>query len=135
MELRMNMGIIGAGATGLTAAYDLVKDGHEVTILEGADEIGGLAGSITVQGTPLERYYHHIFESDRAMIDLIGELGLSSKLKFHSTKTGIYHDGALHDFSTPVEMLKFAPLTLLDRVRFGASSAMLKVIRNGERRG
>jgi protoporphyrinogen oxidase len=133
MELRMNMGIIGAGATGLTAAYDLVKDGHEVTILEGADEIGGLAGSITVQGTPLERYYHHIFESDRAMIDLIGELGLSSKLKFHSTKTGIYHDGALHDFSTPVEMLKFAPLTLLDRVRFGASSAMLKVIRNGER--
>jgi protoporphyrinogen oxidase len=133
MELRMNIGIIGAGATGLTAAYDLVKDGHEVTILEGADEIGGLAGSITVQGTPLERYYHHIFESDRAMIDIIGELGLAPKLKFHSTTTGIYYDGELHDFSTPVEMLKFAPLSLLDRIRFGASSAMLKVIRNGER--
>ena len=129
----MKIGIIGAGATGLTAAYDLVKDGHDVTILEGADEIGGLAGSITVQGTPLERYYHHIFESDRAIIDLIEELGLSPKLKFHSTATGIYYDGALNDFSTPAEMLKFPPLGLLDRVRFGASSAMLKVIKNGER--
>ncbi|WP_346619996.1 NAD(P)/FAD-dependent oxidoreductase [Blastococcus montanus] len=129
----MKIGIIGAGATGLTAAYDLVKDGHDVTVLEGADEIGGLAGSLEVQGTPLERYYHHIFETDRAIIDLIEELGLGPKLQFHSTTTGIYYDGELHDFSTPVEMLKFPPLGLLDRVRFGGSSAMLKVIRNGER--
>jgi protoporphyrinogen oxidase len=129
----MKIGIIGAGATGLTAAYDLVKDGHDVTLLESADEIGGLAGSILVQGTPLERYYHHIFESDRAMIALVEELGLGPKLKFHATTTGIYHDGVLHDFSTPVDMLKFTPLSLLDRVRFGASSAALKLIRNGER--
>ena len=67
----MKIGIIGAGATGLTAAYDLAADGHDVTVLEGADEIGGLAGSLEVQGTPLERYYHHIFGTDRAMIDLI----------------------------------------------------------------
>ncbi|MGY1672934.1 NAD(P)/FAD-dependent oxidoreductase [Geodermatophilus sp. SYSU D00710] len=129
----MKIGIIGAGATGLTAAYDLVKDGHDVTLLEGADEIGGLAGSILVQGTPVERFYHHIFESDKAMISLVEELGLGSKLRFHSTTTGIFHDDALHDFSTPVEMLKFAPLSVLDRVRFGASSAALKLIRNGER--
>ena len=129
----MKIGIIGAGATGLTAAYDLVKEGHDVTVLEGADEIGGLAGSITVQGTPLERYYHHIFETDRAIIDLIEELGLGPKLKFHSTTTGIYYEDELHDFSTPVDMLKFPPLTLVDRVRFGASSAVLKLIRNGEK--
>lgn len=129
----MKIGIIGAGATGLTAAYDLVRDGHDVTLLESADEIGGLAGSILVQGTPLERYYHHIFESDRAIIALIEELGLGPKLRFHSTTTGIYHDGVLHDFSTPVDMLRFTPLSLLDRVRFGASSAALKLIRNGQR--
>ena len=129
----MKIGIIGAGATGLTAAYDLVRDGNDVTLLESADEIGGLAGSILVQGTPLERYYHHIFESDRAMIALVEELGLGPKLEFHATTTGIYHDGVLHDFSTPVDMLRFTPLSLLDRVRFGASSAALKLIRNGER--
>lgn len=129
----MKIGIIGAGATGLTAAHDLVRDGHDVTVLEGADEIGGLAGSVHVQGVPLERYYHHIFETDRAIIDLIGELGLAPKLRFHSTTTGIYYDGDLYDFSTPVEMLKFPPISLLDRIRFGASSAVLKAIRNGEK--
>ena len=39
----MNLGIIGAGATGLTAAYDAVKAGHRVTVLEAAEELGGLA--------------------------------------------------------------------------------------------
>ncbi|WP_234483119.1 FAD-dependent oxidoreductase [Streptomyces sp. MBT49] len=39
----MNLGVIGAGATGLTAAYDAVKRGHAVTVLEAADELG--AGS------------------------------------------------------------------------------------------
>lgn len=129
----MKIGIIGAGATGLTAAYDLVRDGHDVTVLEGADELGGLAGSLQVQGTPLERFYHHIFGTDRAIIELIDELGLSPKLRFHSTTTGIYHDGTLHDFSTPADMLRFPPLALRDRIRFGASSAALKAIRNGER--
>ena len=131
----MKIGIIGAGATGLTAAYDLVRDGHEVTVLEGAGELGGLAGSLQVQGTPLERFYHHIFGTDRAIIDLIEELGLSPKLRFHATTTGIYHDGGLHDFSTPADMLRFPPLSLVDRVRFGVSSAALKAIRRGERLG
>lgn len=30
----MKLGIIGAGATGLTAAFDAVKAGHEVTVLD-----------------------------------------------------------------------------------------------------
>lgn len=131
----MRIGIIGAGATGLTAAHDLVGDGHDVTILEGADEPGGLAASLQVQGTPLERFYHHIFGTDRAMIDLIGELGLADRLRFHQTTTGIYHDGTLYDFSSPQDMLRFPPLPLRDRIRFGLSSAALKLIRRGERLG
>ena len=34
----MKIGVIGAGATGLTAAHDLIRDGHEVTVLEGAGQ-------------------------------------------------------------------------------------------------
>lgn len=129
----MNLGIIGAGATGLTAAYDAVKAGHQVTVLEAADELGGLAASIPVGGTPLERYYHHIFRSDREMITLIEELGLGSELRFHKPTTGVLRDGQLHPFSTPLEMLRFPSFSLLDGVRFGASSAALKIVRNGER--
>ncbi|GII52185.1 oxidoreductase [Planotetraspora thailandica] len=129
----MNLGIIGAGATGLTAAYDAVKAGHSVTVLEAADELGGLAASIKVGGTPLERYYHHIFRSDRDIIALIEELGLGGDLQFHKPTTGVFRDGKLHPFSTPLEMLRFPTFSPIDSLRFGLSSAVLKLVRDGER--
>ena len=39
----MDIGIIGAGITGLTAAYDLTKQGHTVTVYETQPYAGGLA--------------------------------------------------------------------------------------------
>ncbi|MFI1027858.1 NAD(P)/FAD-dependent oxidoreductase [Streptomyces sp. NPDC020951] len=129
----MNLGVIGAGATGLTAAYDAVKQGHAVTVLEAADELGGLAASIPVGGVPLERYYHHIFRSDRQMIELIEELGLGGDLRFHKTTTGVYRGGRMHPFSTPLEMLTSPLYGLPAGIRFGLSSAWLKVVRDGEK--
>ncbi|MER5390147.1 NAD(P)/FAD-dependent oxidoreductase [Saccharopolyspora sp. NPDC002686] len=129
----MRVGIVGAGATGLTAAYDAVKAGHDVTVLEASAELGGLAASIEVGGTPLERFYHHSFRTDRAMIGLIEELGLGHLLWFHRPTTGVYADGQLHDFGTPQEMLRFPGFSLLDKFRFGASAAALKAVRNGQR--
>ena len=127
----MNLGIIGAGATGLTAAWDAVRAGHQVTVLEAADELGGLAASLDVGGVPLERYYHHIFRSDKAMIALIEELGLGDALRFHRPTTGIYRGGKLIDFTTPLDMLRFPEFGPVDAVRFAGSSAVLKAVRNG----
>ncbi|MDA3645999.1 NAD(P)/FAD-dependent oxidoreductase [Saccharopolyspora indica] len=129
----MRVGIVGAGATGLTAAYDAVKAGHDVTVLEASAELGGLAASIEVGGTPLERFYHHSFRTDRAMIGLVEELGLGHLLWFHRPTTGVYVDGRLHDFGTPQEMLRFPGFSLLDKFRFGATAAALKAVRGGQR--
>ncbi|SFC56218.1 NAD(P)/FAD-dependent oxidoreductase [Streptomyces aidingensis] len=133
MNSHQNVGIIGAGATGLTAAYDAVRAGHRVTVLEAADELGGLAASLEIGGVPLERYYHHIFRSDRDIIELIGELGLAGDLHFHKPTTGVFLDGKLHPFSTPAQMLRFPAFSPLDSVRFALSSALLKAVRDGER--
>ncbi len=129
----MKLGVVGAGATGLTAAFDAVKAGHDVTVLEASEQLGGLAASIDVGGTPLERFYHHSFKTDRAMIELIEELGLGEQLRFHSPATGVYYGGRTHPFGTPAEMLRFPEFSLLDRLRFGASSAALKAVRDGSR--
>ncbi|MFE2043489.1 NAD(P)/FAD-dependent oxidoreductase [Streptomyces sp. NPDC059477] len=129
----MNLGIIGAGAAGLTAGWDAVRAGHQVTLLEAAGEPGGLAASLEVGGAPLERYYHHIFRSDRAMIGLIQELGLGDALRFHKPTTGIYRGGRLIDFTTPFDMVRFPGFSPLDSLRFAVSSAALKAIRGGER--
>ena len=48
--------IIGGGFTGLTAAYELLKRGHSVTILESESEIGGLAAAFDVGAEKLDRF-------------------------------------------------------------------------------
>ena len=39
----MKIAIVGAGAAGLAAAYDLSRAGHEVIVFEAGAEVGGLA--------------------------------------------------------------------------------------------
>lgn len=83
----MNICIVGAGATGLVAANELVKKGHKVTIFEAEESHGGLAKTMTIGNEKLEVYYHHIFTGDTEIIKLIDELGLSSELMWLESKT------------------------------------------------
>ena len=66
----MRVGIIGGGATGLAAAYDLSQLGHDVSVYEKNDFLGGHASTFNIHGTPVERGYHHWFTSDNAIADL-----------------------------------------------------------------
>ena len=67
----------------------------------------------------LERGYHHLFVSDTAITELIHELGLGDKLAWLESKVGLYHSGKIWDFSTPLDLLRFRPLSLWDRFRVG----------------
>ncbi len=125
-----NVAVIGAGPMGLSAAYKLAKEGHLVTVLEQAGELGGLAGSLDVQGTRLERFYHHSFATDRALQALVGELGLGGKLYYKGLTTGIYYQGKQYDFGTPLQILRFPPVPLGERLKFAASSAYLRFLKD-----
>lgn len=125
-DSRKKVLIVGAGATGLAAAYELQKHDVDVVIVEKASELGGLAGSFSVQDEPLERFYHHLFASDKAAIELIQEIGLGEKLKFYPSNNAIYYEGKVYPFSTPKDMLTFAPVGIIGRLRFAATSAYLK---------
>ncbi|HOE27836.1 MAG TPA: FAD-dependent oxidoreductase, partial [bacterium] len=111
--------VIGGGITGLSAAYALAKRGDEVTLLEREGRAGGLAGSFRVGGVWLERFYHHIFKTDTAILGLIDELGLSKRLLWRPSSIGFFHRGAVHPFTTPWDLLRFSPLRFADRVRLG----------------
>src|SRR4051794_37658115 len=74
--------IIGAGYTGLSAAYELAKAGRSVAVFEADSDVGGLAGSFVVNGTDLEKFYHHWFTSDRDIAGLVEELGESSRIVY-----------------------------------------------------
>lgn len=46
----MRVVVIGAGASGLAGAALLAREGHEVTVLEAREDVGGRASSFTVDG-------------------------------------------------------------------------------------
>jgi len=127
----MNIGIIGGGIAGLTAAYELAKRGHEVTVYERGAELGGQAATFSIARTRLERFYHHIFTSDRHIMDLIEELGLSHRLEWFQSKVGFFYDGKIYDFVTPGDLLRFKPLSLMSRLRAGLISLYLQRQANG----
>jgi monoamine oxidase len=71
--------VIGAGLAGLAAARRLVAAGHEVTVVEARDRVGGRTeGLLLEDGTPLELGGQWVGEGHTRMHELTGELGLST---------------------------------------------------------
>ena len=106
--------IIGGGLAGLAAAYKLgPKD--EIILIEKEPELGGMASSYKICGYTIEKYYHHIFASDKELISLIEELGLGNRLEWLKGTTGYYFDDKIYPMNTPFEILK--ALSLMDVIR------------------
>jgi protoporphyrinogen oxidase len=116
-EIKLNIAVIGAGVAGLTAAYELTKRGHHVVVFEAADKTGGLASGFKDERWEwsLERFYHHWFASDDAVIGLIEELGARDRLFFRWPTTSLYHHGVIYPLDSPVPWLKFIPISQLHR--------------------
>ncbi|NQU04619.1 MAG: FAD-dependent oxidoreductase [Calditrichaeota bacterium] len=117
----MRVGVIGGGITGLTVAYELLKSGHEVVIVESEEQLGGLAGVVKMGDKYIERYYHHFFKTDTELISLLNELELSDDVAWLESQIGYYHDENVYKFGKPADLLKFEPLNWLDKLKFGFS--------------
>ena len=127
----MRVGVIGGGAAGLAAAFELAKKGHQAHVFERAPFLGGQASTFEVGGGRLERGYHHLFMSDTHMVDLIHELGLGHKLAWIESRVGFYYGGRIWKFASPIDLLKFTPLSLLERIRLGLVTLYLQRTRDG----
>ena len=122
----MRVGIIGAGAAGLAAAYELGLQGHRAAVYERADFLGGQASTFDVGGARLEKGYHHWFTSDTDIVDLTHEIGLGHQVRWIDSSVGTLWDGRIYPFVTPMDLLKFTPLSLLDRMRLGLTTLYLQ---------
>ncbi len=121
----MRVAVLGAGQAGLTAAFRLAKLGHDVDVYERWPGLGGQAATIDVgDGVLLERYYHHLFTSDRDMADLCAEIG--AELETWPSTVSIFREGALHPFTTPMDLLRFKPMSPLSRLRMGLGALWLQ---------
>lgn len=128
----MKVGIIGGGVAGMAAAYDLARAGHQVIIYEAADRVGGLASGFCDERWqwPLERFYHHLFETDSAIRTLVDNIGYGKKLFFRKAITAHWWQGQLYPIDSPLNLLRFPGLPFAERVRFGMAMGYLKYITN-----
>ncbi len=126
----MKIGIVGAGFTGLAAAYDLIQEGHQVTLIESQDKPGGTASGFFAPGRswswPLEYHYHHVFQTDQALKQWLGELELTDNLFFQDTRTASLSNKGLAQLDSASSLLHYPYLPWIDKVRTGAVLALLK---------
>lgn len=126
-------GVLGGGALGLTAALRLAQRGENVVLIEREGEPGGLAAGFRLGPSYLEKFYHHLFRSDKAAVALIEELGLGDKLVWPRPKTSTLIGGATHQLDSATTVLAFQPLPLWDRLRLAGAIAYLRLEPNYHR--
>lgn len=129
----MRIAVIGAGIGGMAAAHDFLNAGHEVTLFEAADYVGGLAAGFKEPHWKwsVERFYHHWFQSDAAMLGLIRELGWQDRVLFPRPFTVMYHDGKFYPFDSIPAALLYPGLGFgIKKVRFGLVGLYLRLTNN-----
>ncbi len=125
----MRVAVIGAGMAGLVAGHRVAKLGHECDVYERWPGLGGQAATIDVgDGVLLERYYHHLFTSDREVADLCAEIGC--ELETWPSSVAMFADGELHPFTTPKDLLTYKPMSPLARIRMGVAVLYLQKFGN-----
>ena len=124
----LNIAIIGAGATGLAAAWDFTRAGHNVSIFEAADRVGGLAAGFQDDNWDwtLEKFYHHWFANDHDILRLADEMGVRDNILFPRPKTSFWLDGKIvRSEISPSALL--LPLPLLATLRMALAGLAIKL--------
>jgi protoporphyrinogen oxidase len=126
------MAVLGAGPGGLAGAWALARQGHEVTLFERNDEVGGLAASRRFDGHTVDLGSHRLHPGCRADIrsDIEGflEKHRQSRLIERPRKGCIYLAGGI-TLPFPIEL---ASLLLTLGPRFLGSVALDQVRRAKE---
>ncbi|MHB8807641.1 MAG: NAD(P)/FAD-dependent oxidoreductase [Anaerolineaceae bacterium] len=122
--------VIGAGMGGLTAAHELKKQGYDVALYEKGNSAGGLAGGFYHDNWDwsVEFFYHHWFKSDKAILNLMKELGLQEKVRFFRPKTVMYHQGNFYPLDSVGAVLTFPGFSIIEKMRFGFVTAYIRYL-------
>jgi protoporphyrinogen oxidase len=130
----MKIAIIGAGFSGLAAAWDLVEAGYEVEVYEADSKPGGLAAGFKGNGWDwfLEHHYHHIFATDQAFKRLLTEMDLEDLLFYADVFTGSYYQDEIDPLDSPTALIKYPFLSWPAKLRTAATLAFLKIFPQGK---
>ena len=98
-----SVAVIGAGITGLTAAYRLQSQGHQVEVFEASDRVGGSIHTVHIGDALIDIGPSGILASRQSVIKLVSDLGLSDawlEACPDSNRRYIYYQGMLNEVPT-----------------------------------
>lgn len=103
----MKICIIGGGPTALSAAYYLSKEkNYSIKIFNASNSLGGLASSFSLSNnSKIEKYYHHIFKTDKEFLYLSKLLKNENKIRFKKASIGHFFNNKLYDISDAKKLL------------------------------
>ncbi len=110
--------VLGGGPMGLAAAWRLLKQGHQVSLFEAGERLGGMSASFDFDGLAIERFFHFLCTTDYDYFELLNELGIADQLRWVNTRMGMFHQQKLYNWGEPIALLKFPSLSLLEKIRY-----------------
>ncbi|MDD3679399.1 MAG: FAD-dependent oxidoreductase [Candidatus Shapirobacteria bacterium] len=127
--VKKKIAIVGGGITGLYLAYRL-SPSYQVTIFEKDRQVGGLISGFKLPNWDwsADNFYHHFFDSDKKLINLLEELSVT--YFFKKPVTAIWQNNKLSAFSSPKDLILFPGLNLFDKLRLGVAVLSLKTFAN-----
>ena len=129
----MRIAIIGAGMCGLTTAWNLLKKGYDVTIFEKESIPGGLASGFREPQweNHVEKFYHHWFQTDAALMQLMEDLNLHAEVEFKKPTTVMFYNGRFYPFDSIPAAILYPGLGFgINKIRFGFIGLFLKLTKN-----
>ena len=89
--------VLGGGPAGLTAAYQLVKEGARVTVFEGTDMVGGISQTARYKGFRFDIGGHRFFTKIKPVQEMWDEV-LGDEFLTVPRLSRIYYDGKFFDY-------------------------------------
>ena len=110
--------VLGGGLAGLATAGALADAGwSDVTVIEQAPSVGGLAGSFEHGGYQYPLGYHHICPRDHVLLSFLNHLEILSTVRWRRPPLLFNIEGRFHRLDTPCGFLRF-PMSTADKARF-----------------
>lgn len=124
--------VLGGGICGLAISHKLSKDGHQVILCESSEQLGGLGTFFKHNDKWLDKFYHCQMPTDDYLLPLIEEVGLKNEMYWNPTRMGFIVDQKRYPFNTAIDLLKFQPLSFIERIRFGVVSLLIRFFGKGK---
>jgi protoporphyrinogen/coproporphyrinogen III oxidase len=111
MTQRVDLAVVGGGISGLAAAWEGLRRGAEVAVLEASGRPGGKIGTSPIAGIDLDEGADAFLARVPEAVELCNELGLGGDLVSPATGTAyVWIDGALRQL--PAEQILGVPTDL-----------------------